>query len=375
MTVRSHVIALKSQVAIRPVALGLSLLAVSGGHTAYEASANTVTITVDGVRQQVTTHGDTVGAALTAAHLTTSSHDLLAPSATTPLKDGSGIVLRRGRELQLTIDGKGRTVWVTALSVDEALDQIGLREGGALVSADRSRALPLKGFSLDVRTRKDVQLLDAGKVRRTATNALQVSELLTELKLRLRPQDKLSVRPTAAVTDGMVISVTRVDGKRVSTDVEIAFNTVREPDASMFVGDTEVRTPGRVGVLHKTYLLTLTNGKVTGKRIATITRTAEPVTRVIAYGTKKRPSAPRSVSGADNLNWPALARCESGGNPRAVSSGGQYRGLYQFSLSTWHGVGGAGDPIDASSSEQTYRAKKLYVRSGRGSWPTCGRYL
>ena len=375
MTVRSHVIALRSQVAIRPVALGLSLLAVSGGHTAYEASANTVTITVDGVRQQVTTHGDTVGAALKAAHLTTSSHDLLAPSATTPLKDGSSIVLRRGRELQLTVDGKGRAIWVTALSVDEALDQIGLREGGALVSADRSRALPLKGFSLDVRTRKDVQLLDAGKVRRTATNALQVSELLTELKLHLRPQDKLSVRPTAAVTDGMVISVTRVDGKRVSTDLEIPFSTVREPDASMFIGETAVRSPGRVGVLHKTYLLTLTNGHVTGKRIATITRTAEPVTRVIAYGTKKRPVAPRSVSGADNLNWPALARCESGGNPRSVSSGGQYRGLYQFSLSTWHGVGGAGDPIDASSSEQTYRAKKLYVRSGRSSWPTCGRYL
>jgi soluble lytic murein transglycosylase-like protein len=98
----------------------------------------------------------------------------------------------------------------------------------------------------------------------------------------------------------------------------------------------------------------------------------------VLVGTKARPAARRSSStgtGADGLDWGALARCESGGNPRAVSSTGKYRGLYQFSISTWRGVGGAGDPIDASPAEQTYRAKILYNRSGRGSWPVCGRYL
>ena len=58
-----------------------------------------------------------------------------------------------------------------------------------------------------------------------------------------------------------------------------------------------------------------------------------------------------------------------------MSSGWTYRGLYQFSMSTWHGVGGEGDPIDASSAEQTYRAKILYNRSGRSPWPVCGKYL
>jgi hypothetical protein len=38
-------------------------------------------------------------------------------------------------------------------------------------------------------------------------------------------------------------------------------------------------------------------------------------------------------------------------------------------------VGGRGDPIDASSSEQTYRAQILYRRSGDSSWPVCGHYL
>ena len=87
-------------------------------------------------------------------------------------------------------------------------------------------------------------------------------------------------------------------------------------------------------------------------------------------------AAPRqSTGGADGLNWAALAQCESGGNPRIVSSNGLYHGLYQFSTSTWRSVGGAGVASQASPDEQTYRAKLLYNRSGAGQWPHCGKYL
>ena len=96
-------------------------------------------------------------------------------------------------------------------------------------------------------------------------------------------------------------------------------------------------------------------------------------------GTKARPAPTSSrtygsVSGVASLNWAALARCESGGNPRAVNPAGYY-GLYQFSVSTWRGVGGSGLPSDASASEQTYRAQLLYKRSGAGQWPVCGPRL
>jgi peptidoglycan hydrolase-like protein with peptidoglycan-binding domain len=66
-----------------------------------------------------------------------------------------------------------------------------------------------------------------------------------------------------------------------------------------------------------------------------------------------------------------IAECESGGNPRAVSAGGRYRGKYQFSLSTWHNLGGEGDPVDAPEAEQDRIALKLYRRSGTAPWPSC----
>jgi hypothetical protein len=66
-----------------------------------------------------------------------------------------------------------------------------------------------------------------------------------------------------------------------------------------------------------------------------------------------------------------IAECESGGNPRAVSADGRYRGKYQFSRDTWRGLGGKGDPADAPESVQDRLALKLYRQSGTAPWQNC----
>jgi Transglycosylase-like domain len=68
----------------------------------------------------------------------------------------------------------------------------------------------------------------------------------------------------------------------------------------------------------------------------------------------------------------SIAWCESRNNPRAIGGGGAYRGLYQFSFSTWRVVGGWGDPAAAPRSEQTWRAWRLLKNHGIGHWPFCG---
>jgi hypothetical protein len=66
-----------------------------------------------------------------------------------------------------------------------------------------------------------------------------------------------------------------------------------------------------------------------------------------------------------------IARCESGGNPRAVSADRRYFGKYQFSKATWRAVGGTGSPANASEAEQDRRALTLYRRAGTSPWPNC----
>ena len=101
------------------------------------------------------------------------------------------------------------------------------------------------------------------------------------------------------------------------------------------------------------------------------TRDRAPVTEKVTVGTKARPAGPRR---ADGLNWAALAACESGGPP-ARSTRPALPGLYQFSVRTWHAVGGTGHPTAGLGRGAAARAQILYARSGAGQWPHCGSHL
>ena len=131
-----------------------------------------------------------------------------------------------------------------------------------------------------------------------------------------------------------------------------------------------VTVPGVDGQQATTYRVTTTDGVETAREQLSTKVVTPPVDEQVTVGTKAKPTATPS---ADGLNWAALAKCESGGNPRAVNPAGYY-GLYQFSLSTWRSVGGSGNPTDASPAEQTARAQTLYAKGGAGQWG-CGSHL
>ena len=79
-----------------------------------------------------------------------------------------------------------------------------------------------------------------------------------------------------------------------------------------------------------------------------------------------------TIAGVPRDTLEAIASCESGGDPRSVSSDGTYRGKYQFDTGTWASIGGSGDPAAAPEAEQDYRAALLYQRAGTSPWPVCG---
>jgi hypothetical protein len=72
--------------------------------------------------------------------------------------------------------------------------------------------------------------------------------------------------------------------------------------------------------------------------------------------------------------WGRLAQCESGGNWATNTGNGFYGGL-QFSLSSWHAVGGVGYPHQASAAVQIEMGRRLLARQGWGAWPACSRRL
>ncbi len=97
-----------------------------------------------------------------------------------------------------------------------------------------------------------------------------------------------------------------------------------------------------------------------------------------------------SVNGSSATAWAntpfaiRVANCESGGGPKDTSTtydgdphvraaNGHY-GKWQFLPSTWVGVGGSGNPADATEAEQDYRAWLLWKQNGWAPWE-CSRLV
>jgi len=72
--------------------------------------------------------------------------------------------------------------------------------------------------------------------------------------------------------------------------------------------------------------------------------------------------------------WLALRRCESSDN-YAENTGNGFYGAYQFSQSTWTGLGYPGRPDEEPASMQDQAASKLQAESGWGQWPACAGAL
>lgn len=98
-----------------------------------------------------------------------------------------------------------------------------------------------------------------------------------------------------------------------------------------------------------------------------------PTSLVPSSGSSGGGAAPAGSGDSISAHLARIAQCESGGNPAAVSPGGDYRGKYQFSRATWAAMGGSGDPAAASEAEQDMRARMLYEQAGPGQWPVCSQ--
>jgi resuscitation-promoting factor RpfB len=368
---------------LRIVLFAVVLFGLVAGSVAWLSMDKSVTLTVDGESRAVKTYASTVGGVLDDEHLSVGQHDTLAPKRDARISDGAEIILRRGRLVMLTVDGKTRQVWTTAPTVQEVLEQIGYRQDGLWMSESRSTRLPLNGFQLTLRTPKAVTVVVDGTKRTITTTAATVGAALDQAGLDIDADDKVSQLSTAPVRAGMIITITRVTTKTTTTQAVLQFETVEKTDPDADPGSRTVQTKGVTGLQQVTTVQTYVNGKLTSSKVIKRVLVRKPVDEVVVVGPEPEESTPPPSQPAEcaefpttgGLNWCGLAQCESGLNPNAYNPAGPYYGLYQFDVGTWQANGGTGTPSGKSIAEQTRVAYNLYLARGRAPWPVCGRNL
>jgi uncharacterized protein YabE (DUF348 family) len=362
---------------VAQAAVVTTLVAGAVGVSQFDKSVN---LSVDGKTSSVHAFGGTVADVLEKQDIRIGEHDVVVPSVNSKLEDGQKIVVRYGRKLTVTVDGKTREYWTTATTVSSALQELGIRADSAKLSASRSQTLGRDGLSLTVSTPKAVAVRVDGKNLATTSTGMTVKDALRDLKIKVDRDDRVKPGLNAPIRDGLKVAVQRVTAKTVKSTQEVGFGTVEKNDSSLFKGQSKTVKAGKPGARVVTYRLVTVDGKTESKKAVKSVVTEKPVARVVAIGTKARPVAkPKpATSGnkpsADGLNWSALAQCESGGNP-STNTGNGFYGLYQFDAQTWRSVGGSGLPHQNSAGEQTYRAQLLYKDRGASPWPSCGPRL
>jgi resuscitation-promoting factor RpfB len=355
------------------------LLGLVGGSLAVFIAQKSVTLTVDGQVRTVGTYASTVAEVLDDEGLEAGEHDVLLPAAEQAIADGDTVVLSRARPLELTVDGVSREVYVTALSVDEALAQLGFRAEGLVLSASRSERLPLTGMQLTITTPKDIVLVADGQERVVSTTAATAGDLLAEQGIALSETDRTSLYLTQGLLNRMRLQVFRVQVSEVTETVAVEAQRVETQDPNAFKGDETVTTPGADGEKVTVYRVTVVDGVETAREVVSSAVTKEPVAEQVTVGTKARPSNTGAVppGSSSGLNWDALAKCEAGGN-WAINTGNGYYGGLQYNASTWRAYGGeqyAPLPHQATREQQIAIGEKTFAARGASPWPHCGPRL
>ena len=356
----------------RRAVLGALLLALAVGAGYAVAMHKTLTLSVDGAPMTVSTMKSRVIDVMRENGFTVGDHDELYPAADQPVHQSDTIVLRRGRPLQVSVDGRQhKQVWTTASTVDEALKQLSIRDA-APAAASRFSLVPLAGMALPLVSAKKVHIDDGGVASDRRLAAPNVGLLLAAAGAPLEQGDKVVPSASTPVTEGMKIVVTRIRMLNVTARITLPPQAYRIVDPTMNKSRHVVENPGATGTQEVTFAVSTVNGVETGRWPVKNEIVAPARPSVLRVGAKPGTQVPPVRNGA---TWDALSVCESGGN-WAINTGNGFYGGVQFNQSTWERHGGlryAPRADLATREEQIAIAEVTRARQGWGAWPVCSR--
>ena len=194
-------------------------------------SAYQVEVIADHTTKTLTMHyGDTVADAVGAQKITLGLNDSVTPSEDTKVSDGMSIEVNRKYNITVTADGKTETVLVTDGSVAKALGQAGIP---------------------------------------------------------LAAEDVVSADKSAAVKDGMKLTIARVTYQEVTATQNIAYKDTTVNDKTLTKGVKKIKTAGKSGSQTVVTRKKLIDGKVAASEVVEATVVQQPVNQVTLVGTKK----------------------------------------------------------------------------------------
>ncbi len=147
------------------------------------------------------------------------------------------------------------------------------------------------GARLVIRKGRNFTLNIDGNIEIITTTKKTIREAFQEAGVYIGQADRVEPELDTNVTEDMNVTVYRIQSKEVTVDTEIAFSSKEVSDSSLEKGKTRIKTKGVNGLKRTTYSITTENGIEVSRQVLNETTIKEPVTQVVAVGTKAKTKA------------------------------------------------------------------------------------
>lgn len=186
----------------------------------------------------------------------------------------------------LVVDGRANVVRTRAPRVGDLLATAGVTlAAGDVVEPGRDEEIK-EGLTVQVHRAFTVELVVGGESRTVRTIARPVSEVLRACRVSLGDNDRISPDLSQEVKPGQVIRVVRVDTKEITYREEIPPKVVVRKDGNLERGVRKVVKEGSSGLVERTALVRLEDGKVAQRQVLATKWLRWPTDRLVALGTR-----------------------------------------------------------------------------------------
>lgn len=274
----------------------LLVLAVTTGFVGYETTKAEVTLMLDGKKTEVKTHANTVRELLSEQNINLNQHDLVKPGLDAKVTDNMKVDYLEAKEVSLTVDGKEKTIWTTAKTVEQFVkeQQLTLNEHDSIkpnLTADIQDQGKIK-----IESAFPVKLVVGGKAQQVWTTSTTVADLLKQQKVSLGEIDRVTPAKTDKITGKTQVEVIRVEKVTDVVEEETPFAVVNRKDSGLTKGKERVVQDGKKGKREKRFEVVMENGKEISRKLISEKTLADSTDKIVAVGTKAQPQPQPVVS-------------------------------------------------------------------------------
>ncbi|WP_066389949.1 G5 and 3D domain-containing protein [Neobacillus mesonae] len=253
----------------------------------FEGSKKTVAITLNGEEKVVKTHAGTVKELLDELDVAAHSKDYLHPKAHNKVTNNLKVVWKQAKQVTIVKDNEGKTIWTTAGSVAELLNEqkIELNEHDKITPGPQA-AIESK-MNIGIHTAFRLSLVDGGKKQKVWSTSTTVADFLTQQGVELSELDRVEPSLTDSIKENGTVNVIRVEKVTDVVEEPVDFAVITKKDDRMPKGKEKVITPGKQGLVSKQYQVVLENGKEVSRKLISEQTLAMKKDQVVAVGTKE----------------------------------------------------------------------------------------